>query len=524
VPLARPSTLIPTATASRRWLNGARAALAALIVAGATLFATPHTAYADAAAAAPAAATAAAAPADAASTAAEPAAAPAAAAAAPTPNKGDTAWMLMSTALVLLMSVPALALFYGGLVRQKNMLSVLIQVFVVFSLVTVLWCVYGYSLAFTEGNSIIGGFDRLFLKGMFDPATGSFSMAATFSKNTPIYELVFAAFQATFAAITVCLVLGSIVERIKFSAVLIFTVIWFTISYLPVAHMVWFWAGPDAFTDPSVVDAQTAKGGLLWQWGALDFAGGTVVHINAGFAGLVGAAMLGKRLGFGREAMAPHSLTMTMIGASLLWFGWFGFNAGSAYEANGSAALAFMNTYLATACAVLSWLFGEWIHKGKPSLLGAASGAVAGLVAITPAAGNVGIPGAFAIGLIAGLVCLWGVTGLKRMIKVDDSLDVFGVHALGGVTGALLTGVFNSPALGGPGFVTDWVTGKTGYADSILAQVIVQAKAVGLVVVWTVVAAYIAFKIADLIVGLRVPEDEEREGLDTTSHGERAYS
>jgi len=511
VPLARLSTLTTPATASRRWLNGARAALATLIVAGATLFVAPHAAYADAPAAAPAA------------TAAEPAA-PAAAVAAPTPNKGDTAWMLMSTALVLLMSVPALALFYGGLVRQKNMLSVLIQVFVVFSLITVLWCVYGYSLAFTEGNSIIGGFDRLFLKGMFDPATGSFSMAATFSKNTPIYELVFAAFQATFAAITVCLVLGSIVERIKFSAVLIFAVIWFTISYLPVAHMVWFWAGPDAFTDPSVVEAQTAKGGLLWQWGALDFAGGTVVHINAGFAGLVGAAMLGKRLGFGREAMAPHSLTMTMIGASLLWFGWFGFNAGSAYEANGSAALAFMNTYLATACAVLSWLFGEWLHKGKPSLLGAASGAVAGLVAITPAAGNVGIPGAFAIGLIAGLVCLWGVTGLKRMIKVDDSLDVFGVHALGGVTGALLTGIFNSPALGGPGFVTDWVTGKTGYADSILAQVIVQAKAVGVTVVWTVVSAYIAFKIADLLVGLRVPEDEEREGLDTTSHGERAYS
>ena len=511
MPLARLSTLTTPATASRRWLNGARAALATLIVAGATLFVAPHAAYADAPAAAPAA------------TAAEPAA-PAAAVAAPTPNKGDTAWMLMSTALVLLMSVPALALFYGGLVRQKNMLSVLIQVFVVFSLITVLWCVYGYSLAFSEGNSIIGGFDRLFLKGMFDPATGSFSMAATFSKNTPIYELVFAAFQATFAAITVCLVLGSIVERIKFSAVLIFAVIWFTISYLPVAHMVWFWAGPDAFTDPSVVEAQTAKGGLLWQWGALDFAGGTVVHINAGFAGLVGAAMLGKRLGFGREAMAPHSLTMTMIGASLLWFGWFGFNAGSAYEANGSAALAFMNTYLATACAVLSWLFGEWLHKGKPSLLGAASGAVAGLVAITPAAGNVGIPGAFAIGLIAGLVCLWGVTGLKRMIKVDDSLDVFGVHALGGVTGALLTGIFNSPALGGPGFVTDWVTGKTGYADSILAQVIVQAKAVGVTVVWTVVSAYIAFKIADLLVGLRVPEDEEREGLDTTSHGERAYS
>lgn len=492
------------ASALGRGLTVARTALAAVLLTGVTLFAAVPAAHADAPTAAPAAV--------------------AAAAAAPTPNKGDTAWMMMSTALVLLMSVPALALFYGGLVRQKNMLSVLIQVFVVFSLITVLWCVYGYSLAFTEGNAFIGGWDRLFLKGTFDPATGAFSYASTFSKNTPLYELVYVAFQATFAAITVCLVLGSIVERIRFSAVLIFAVIWFTISYLPIAHMVWFWPGPDAFSSAAVVDAQTAKGGLLWQWGALDFAGGTVVHINAGFAGLVGAAMLGKRIGFGREAMAPHSLTMTMIGASLLWFGWFGFNAGSAYEANGSAALAFMNTYLATACAVLSWLFVEWIHKGKPSLLGAASGAVAGLVAITPAAGNVGIPGAFAIGLIAGPVCLWGVTGLKRMIRVDDSLDVFGVHALGGVTGALLTGVFNSPTLGGPGFVTDWVTGKTGFADSIRAQVWVQAKSVGLTIVWTVVAAYIAFKAADLLVGLRVPEDDEREGLDTSSHGERAYS
>jgi len=524
VPLARLTALTPSTLAPRRWLCGARAALATLIIAAATLLATSHTAYADAAAVAPAAATSTTTDATPAPIATAANSAAATAAAAPTPNKGDTAWMLMCTALVLLMSVPALALFYGGLVRQKNMLSVLIQVFVVFSLITVLWCVYGYSLAFTEGNAFIGGFDRLFLNGTFDPVTGAFSLAATFSKNTPLYELVFVAFQATFAAITVCLVLGSIVERIKFPAVLIFAVIWFTISYLPIAHMVWFWAGPDAFTDPSVVAAQTAKGGLLWQWGALDFAGGTVVHINAGFAGLVGAAMLGRRVGFGREAMAPHSLTMTMIGASLLWFGWFGFNAGSAYEANGSAALAFMNTYLATACAVLSWLFGEWLHKGKPSLLGAASGAVAGLVAITPAAGNVGIPGAFVIGTLAGLVCLWGVTGLKRLIKVDDSLDVFGVHALGGVTGALLTGIFNSPKLGGPGFVTDWVTGKTGYADSILAQVIVQAKAVGVTIVWTVIAAYIAFKIADLLVGLRVPEDEEREGLDTTSHGERAYS
>jgi Amt family ammonium transporter len=513
------------------WPTAARRALAVLLLAGGALLASGH-ASADTPTAAPAAATApAAAPAESAAAAAPTDAAPAAAAAeaapaaaaAVQPNKGDTAWMMTSTALVLLMSVPALALFYGGLARQKNMLSVLIQVFVVFSLITVLWCVYGYSLAFTEGNAFIGGFDRLFLKGTFDPSTGAFSMAATFSKNTPLYELVFIAFQATFAAITCCLILGSIVERVKFSAVLIFVTIWFTISYLPIAHMVWFWPGPDAYTDPAKTDAINATAGLLWQWGALDFAGGTVVHINAGVAGLVGAMMLGKRIGFGKESMAPHSLTMTMIGASMLWFGWFGFNAGSAYEANGSAALAFMNTYLATACAVLSWLFGEWALKGKPSLLGAASGAVAGLVAITPAAGNVGIPGAFAIGLIAGLVCLWGVTGLKKMIKVDDSLDVFGVHAVGGITGALLTGVFNSPALGGPGFVTDWVTGKTGYT-SILEQTIVQAKAVGFTVVWTAVAAFIAFKVADLIVGLRVPEEEEREGLDTSSHGERAYS
>jgi ammonium transporter, Amt family len=441
---------------------------------------------------------------------------------APTPNKGDVAWLLTSTALVLLMSVPALALFYGGLVRTKNMLSVLMQVFVVFSLVTVLWCIYGYSLAFTEGNSIIGGLDRLFLKGTFNPADGSFSNAATFSKGVVVPELVYVAFQATFAAITVCLILGAIVERIKFSAVLIFAVIWFTFSYLPIAHMVWFWPGPDAFTDPAKTDAVSATAGMIWQWGALDFAGGTVVHINAGVAGLVGAYLLGKRLGYGREAFTPHSLTMTMIGASLLWFGWFGFNAGSALEANGFAGLAFINTFLATACAVLSWTFGEWVFKGKPSMLGAASGAVAGLVAITPAAGNVGIPGAFAIGLAAGLVCLWGVNGLKKILGADDALDVFGVHALGGILGALLTGVFNSPDLGGPGFVTDWVTAKTGFT-SIGAQLLVQAKAVGVSVVWSAVVALIAFKIADLIVGLRVTEEDEREGLDITAHGESAY-
>ena len=454
--------------------------------------------------------------------AAAPAAAPSATPA-PTPNKGDVAWMLTSTALVLMMSVPALALFYGGLVRSKNMLSTLMQVFVGFSLITVLWSIYGYSLAFTEGNSFFGSLtERLFLKGTFDPVKGEFANAATFSKNTPLPELVYVAFQATFAAITCCLILGATVERIKFSAVLIFLALWFTFSYTPVAHMVWFFPGPDAFTDPKTVDAVTAKAGLIWQWGALDFAGGTVVHINSGVAGLVGAYLVGKRIGIGKEAMAPHNVTMTMIGAALLWTGWFGFNAGSALEANGSAALAFMNTYLATACAVLSWMFGEWLFKGKPSMVGAASGAVAGLVAITPAAGNVGIPGAFVIGTAAGLVCLWGVNGLKKMLGADDALDVFGVHAVGGILGALLTGVFNSPDLGGPGSVQDWVTMKSGY-PGIMAQLWIQAKAVGLVFVWTAVVAFISFKIADLLVGLRVTEEEEREGLDINSHGETAY-
>jgi len=438
------------------------------------------------------------------------------------PNKGDTAWMLTATALVLLMSVPALALFYGGLVRTKNMLSVLMQVFVGFSLITVLWCVYGYSLAFTQGNAVIGGLSRVFLSGTFDPKSGTYSLASTFSKHTPLYELVYVVFQATFAAITCCLILGSLVERIKFSAVLLFLVIWFTFSYCPVAHMVWYWAGPDAYSSADKVAAVNATAGLIWQWGALDFAGGTVVHINAGVAGLVGAFVLGRRVGFGKEPMAPHSLTMTMIGASLLWFGWFGFNAGSALEANGSAALAFVNTYLATACAVLSWMFAEWLVKGKPSMLGAASGAVAGLVAITPAAGNVGIPGAFAIGLGVGVVCLWGVTGLKRLIKADDSLDVFGVHAVGGIFGALMTGIFNAPFLGGPGSVADWVTGAGGY-PGVWTQFRIQLQAVCLVAVWTATVAFIGFRIVKQLVGLRVPEEDEREGLDITSHGERAY-
>ncbi len=459
---------------------------------------------------------------------AAPAAAAAPAAKAPEPNKGDTAWMMVSTLLVILMTVPGLALFYGGLVRSKNVLSVLMQVMVTFSLVVVLWLIYGYSFAFTEGNAFFGGTDRLFGKGLFDAATGAFPNAATFSKGVVIPEIVFMAFQATFAGITCALIVGAFAERMKFSAVLIFMVIWFTFSYIPVAHMVWFWSGPDAFTglDAAKSAAESAKGGMLWQWGALDFAGGTVVHINAGVAGLVGAYLVGKRVGYGKEAFPPHSLVLTMVGASLLWVGWFGFNAGSALEANGTAGLAFLNTFIATAAAVLSWIFAEWFLKGKPSMLGAASGAVAGLVAITPAAGNVGLMGALVIGLLAGVICLWGVTGLKKMLKVDDALDVFGVHALGGIFGALATGVFNSPKLGGPGYVSDWVTAAVIKAAdySIVDQVIVQAKSVGVTIVWTAVVAFIAFKIADMIVGLRVADDEQREGLDIVAHGETAYS
>ena len=467
----------------------------------------------------PAEAPAATAPASGPAAATAPAATPAPA---PTPHKGDVAWLLTCTALVLLMSVPALALFYGGMVRAKNMLSVLMQVFVTFSLITVLWCIYGYSLAFTEGSAFIGGFDRLFLGGTFDSAKGEFAMAATFSKGVVIPELLFVAFQATFAAITCCLIVGAFAERVKFSAVLIFMVIWFTFAYTPIAHMVWFWMGPDAYTSAKLVDELNGKAGLLWQWGALDFAGGTVVHINAGIAGLVGAYLVGKRVGYGKEAMTPHNLTMTMVGASLLWFGWFGFNAGSALEAGTSATLAFINTFLATACAVLAWTFGEWLFKGKPSMLGAASGAVAGLVAITPAAGNVGIAGAFVIGTLAGFVCLWAVNQLKRWLQADDSLDVFGVHAVGGILGALLTGVFNAPDLGGPGFVNNWFEMKPGFG-SIADQVWIQAKAVGVTVLWSGIVALVAYKIADLIVGLRVTEEEEREGLDVNSHGETAY-
>jgi len=474
--------------------------------------------------AAPAAA-AAAAVAPAAAEAAAPAAS--AAAATPKPDKGDVAWMLLATLLVIMMTVPGLALFYGGLVRSKNMLSVLMQVLVTFSLIVVLWCLYGYSLAFTEGNAsigaFIGGFDRMFMKGLFDPASGSFAMAATFSKGVVIPELLFAAFQATFAGITCCLIVGAFAERIKFSAVLLFSALWFTFSYAPIAHMVWYWMGPDAYTGPDVVDAMNTKAGWLWQMGALDFAGGTVVHINAAVAGLVGAFMIGKRIGYGREAMAPNNLPFTMVGASLLWVGWFGFNAGSALEAGNSAVLAFMNTFSATAAAVLAWSMGEALMRGKASMLGAASGAVAGLVAITPAAGNVGLMGAIVIGFVAGFACLWGVHGLKRLLGADDSLDVFGVHGVGGIVGALLTGVFNNQALGGPGLVTDWVTAATGSND-VAAQVWVQLKAVGVTVGWSAVVALLAFKFVDLTIGLRVSEEDERQGLDISTHGETAYS
>ncbi len=464
----------------------------------------------------------------AASTAAAPAAAPAvapaapAAAPAPVPNKGDTAYMLIATVLVIMMSIPGLALFYGGLVRSKNMLSILMQVFSIFAMITVLWAIYGYSIAFTEGNAFFGGFDRLFLKGIFDPVTGSVANAATFSKGVVIPEFAFVAFQATFAAITVALVVGAFAERMKFGAVMLFSALWFTFAYLPIAHMVWFWTGPDAIKDAATLATETAKAGWLFQKGALDFAGGTVVHINAAIAGLVGAFVIGKRIGYGKESMAPHNLVMTMIGASLLWVGWFGFNAGSALEAGGTAALAFANTLIATAAAVLTWLGAEWLLKGKPSLLGAASGAVAGLVAITPACGWVGIGGGLVVGALAGVVCFWGVTGLKKLLGADDALDVFGVHGVGGIMGALLTGVFNNWSLGGTG-IADYVN-NTIVNTEIGPQLWIQAQAVLTTVVWSAVVAFICYKIVDLTIGLRVPEEAEREGLDTTSHGEKAYN
>jgi Amt family ammonium transporter len=436
--------------------------------------------------------------------------------AAPVADKGDIAWMIVATVLVTLMVIPGLGLFYGGLVRSKNMLSVLMQTFVIFSLIGVLWAVYGYSVAFTDGNAFFGGLSKAFLEGVTPD-----SVVGTFSKGVVIPEYIYVAFQMTFAGITPALIVGAFAERMKFSAVLLFVVLWFTFSYLPIAHMVWFWAGPDAYTSQAAADAATAGAGFLFQKGALDFAGGTVVHINAGIAGLVGAILLGKRLGYGREAMTPHSLTMTMIGASLLWVGWFGFNVGSNLEATGFAALVFVNTLLATCAATLSWTLVEWFTKGKPSMLGGASGAVAGLVAITPACGFAGPMGAIILGLIVSPVCFLFVSKVKSMFGYDDSLDVFGVHGVGGIIGAIGTGVVVSPALGGTG-VYDYLANKVGSYD-MLTQVTSQAWGVGLTVVWSAVVAFVAYKIVDFVVGLRVSEEMEREGLDTAEHGERAY-
>lgn len=454
------------------WLACAGAALAQDAAPAAAPAAAQVTAAAEAVAAAPAAA------------AAETPAAK------PTPHKGDIAWMLVATLLVVMMVIPGLALFYGGLLRSKNMLSALMQVIVVFSLVVVLWAVYGYSLAFGGEGLIIANLDKAFLLGITMD-----SVSDTFTAGVVIPELIFVAFQATFAGITCAIIVGAFAERIKFSAVLIFTAIWFTFSYIPVAHMVW------------------GAGGLLIGMGKMDFAGGTVVHLQAAVAALVGAYVIGKRIGYGKEAMAPHNLPLAFVGAALLWVGWFGFNAGSALEANSNATLAFLNTLIATAAAVLAWCLGETLLRGKASVLGAASGAVAGLVAITPACGYVGPMGAIVIGLAGGFLCLWGVNGLKKILGADDTLDVFGLHGVGGIVGGLLTGVFAAPLLGGG-----------GDADfTIAGQLYVQALSMLVAAVWSGVVAFIAFKLADMLVGLRVPEEAEREGLDISSHGEAAY-
>lgn len=409
-------------------------------------------------------------------------------------DKADIAWVGVSTLLVLLMVVPGLALFYGGLVRSKNVLSVLMQVMCTFAVAVLLWFAYGYSLTFTEGNAFVGGFSRSFFSGMFNPEDGKYSMTGS------IPEFLYAAFQATFAGITCALIVGAFAERARFSAVLVFTVLWFTFAYIPVAHMIWF-------------TTETSKG-LLAEKGALDFAGGTVVHINAGIAALVGAFVVGKRLGYGKEAMQPHNLPMTMTGAALLWVGWFGFNAGSSLAANEVAALALFNTLIATVGAIMAWVFTEWAIKGRPSMLGAASGAIAGLVGVTPAAGLVGPVGALVIGISAGVICVWGVNGLKHMLGVDDSLDVFGIHGVGGIVGGVLVGVFNAKALGGLGLDSISLIG---------GQLLVQLEGIVITIIWSGVVAYLSFKIADLMCGLRVSEDMEREGLDITSHGESAY-
>jgi Amt family ammonium transporter len=463
----------------------------------------------------------------------------AAAAAAPVPNKGDTAWLLISTALVLMMSIPGLALFYGGLVRTKNMLSVLTQVFMIVSVVSIIWVFYGYSMAFTEGsgslNAFVGGFSRAFLSGMTPDST-----AATFSNGVVVPEFAYMAFQMTFACITPALIVGAFAERMRFSAVLLFVTLWVTFIYFPIAHSVWYWAGPDAIADAAkalaaatddaakkvaqdALDAVNANAGFNFQMGALDFAGGTVVHINAGIAGLVGCLLIGKRIGYGKEAMPPHSLTMTMIGASLLWVG---FNAGSNLEANGVTALAFVNTFVATAAAAMSWLFAEWLLKGKPSLLGMVSGAVAGLVAITPASGYAGPMGSVVLGLIVSPACLFFVSTVKNKLGYDDALDVFGIHCVGGIIGAIATGVLVAPALGGVG-LTDYMAkpGSASPGDYVMAtQVLIQVKAVLYTLLWSGVGSAILYKVVDLIVGLRAPSDAEREGLDVAEHGERAYN
>ncbi len=469
---------------------------------------------------------------------------------APVPNKGDTAWMLVSTALVLMMSIPGLALFYGGLVRTKNMASVLSQVFMIVALVSIIWVVYGYSLAFTEGshaafplfgtnwNAFIGGSDRFFLKGV-DPSTN----VATFSNGVVIPEYVYMAFQMTFACITPALIIGSFAERIKFSAVIVFIALWVTFVYFPIAHAVWYWAGPDAIGDAAralaaakdeaskataqaALDAVMANAGFFNQMGALDFAGGTVVHINAGIAGFVGCLVIGKRIGFPREIGPPHSVTMSMIGASLLWVGWFGFNAGSNLESNGTTALAFVNTFVATSAATLSWMFVEWALKGKPSLLGMISGAVAGLVAVTPASGFAGPMGSVVLGLVVGAVCFFFVDYVKKWFGYDDALDVFGVHCIGGIVGALGTGILVAPYLGGVG-ITDY-TIKPGEASAgtydMATQVLTQLKTVGFTLFWSGFGSFILYKLVDLVIGLRVRKDAEMEGLDITSHGERAYN
>ncbi|WP_233281423.1 ammonium transporter [Sphingomonas changnyeongensis] len=444
----------------------------------------------------------------------------------PSVDKGDVAWMLVSSALVLMMSAPGLALFYGGLVRTKNMLSVLTQVFMIVCLVAVIWVCWGYSIAFTEGNAFFGGLGKLFLKGV-----DASSQAATFSNGVYIPEYVFICFQMTFACITPALIVGAFAERVKFSALMLFVTLWVTLIYFPMAHMVWYWDGPDAIAKAALagadaVAAANGHAGFLFQMGALDFAGGTVVHINAGVAGLVGAIMLGKRLGYPRDPMPPHSLTMTMIGASLLWVGWFGFNAGSNLEANGVTAVAFINTFVATAAAALSWVLVEQATGGKPSLLGAVTGAVAGLVAVTPASGFAGPMGAVVLGLIVSPICFFFVAKVKVKLGYDDSLDVFGVHCVGGIVGALATGILVDPALGGQG-VADYAsqpgTAVFAYAG-VAAQLWTQAKAVLFTLAWSGIGSAILYFAVDKIIGLRAGDEEQHAGLDISDHGERAYN